>query len=137
MTRRLEPLPERQVLNEIKTRTGIAVAILEKQLGELRRRLNSTGDVNQALPRPRWASLLRLEAGGTPERNEANVITALSLDPAFAKALVLDEFAQEIVVTRPLPWEGDQAPLPRPWGEADDVRCAEWLQRQLRHWRWR
>ncbi|MCA3371715.1 MAG: toprim domain-containing protein [Roseomonas sp.] len=129
VTLRLEPLPERQVLNEIKTRTGIAVAILEKQLGELRRRLNTTGDVNQALPRPRWAALLRLDAGGTPERNEANVITALSLDPAFAKALVLDEFAQEIVVTRPLPWEGDQAPLPRPWGEADDVRCAEWLQR--------
>ena len=42
---RLEPLPERQVLTAIKSATGIAVSILEKQVGELRRRLNATGDV--------------------------------------------------------------------------------------------
>ena len=41
---RLEPLPERQVLAQIKARTGIAVAILERQLAELRRRLNASGD---------------------------------------------------------------------------------------------
>ena len=38
---RLDPLPERQVLAAIKTATGIAVSILDKQIGELRRRLNS------------------------------------------------------------------------------------------------
>ena len=129
VTLRLEPLPERQVLGAIKSATGIAVSILEKQLGELRRRFNTTGDVNQAPIRPRWASLLRLEPGGTPERNEANVITALSLDAAFAGALVFDEFAQEILVTRALPWEPAASTLPRAWGDADDVRCAEWLQR--------
>ena len=129
VTLRLEPLPERQVLGAIKSATGIAVSILEKQLGELRRRLNTTGDVNQAPIRPRWAALLRLEPSGTPERNEANVITALSLDAAFAGALVFDEFAQEILVTRALPWEPAASTLPRAWGDADDVRCAEWLQR--------
>jgi len=129
VTLRLEPLPERQVLGAIKSATGIAVSILEKQLVELRRRLNATGDVNQAPIRPRWASLLRLDPGGTPERNEANVITALSLDAAFAGALVFDEFAQEILVTCALPWEPDGNTLPRAWGDADDVRCAEWLQR--------
>ncbi len=129
VTLRLEPLPERQVLGAIKSATGIAVSILEKHLGELRRRLNTTGDVNQAAVRPRWAALLRLEPSGTPERNEANVITALSLDAALAGALVFDEFAQEILVTRALPWEPAASTIPRAWGDADDVRCAEWLQR--------
>jgi predicted P-loop ATPase len=129
VTLRLEPLPERQILGAVKFATGIAVSILEKQLGELRRRLNNTGDVTQAPIRPRWTSLLRLDPGGTPERNEANVITALSLNATFAGALVFDEFAQEIMVTRTLPWEPIGSTLPRAWGEADDVRCAEWLQR--------
>jgi putative DNA primase/helicase len=130
VTARIEPLPERQVLAAVKTATGIAVSILEKQLVELRRRLNATGNVRQPLVRPVWAGLLRLDAGGTPERNEANVLTALSNDVAFAGALVFDEFAQEIVVTRALPWDAIGTAIPRPWGETDDVRCAEWLQRR-------
>ena len=102
---RLEPLPERQVLSSIKAATGIPVAVLEKQIGELRRRLNSTGDIHRQPARPRWASQLRLDLAGTPERNEANVITALSNDEAFAGALVFDDFRQEILVTRKLPWD--------------------------------
>lgn len=126
---RLDPLPERQVLAAVKTATGIAVSILEKQLVELRRRVNATGDVRRAPIRPPWASLLRIDAGGAPERNEANVITALSLDAAFTGALMFDEFSQEIIVARALPWDPAGTVHPRPWGEADDVRCAEWLQR--------
>ena len=83
---RLEPLPERQVLAAIKTATGIAVSILEKQICELRRRLNTTGNIHHRPIRPRWANQLRLDLAGTPERNEANVITALSNDEAFAGA---------------------------------------------------
>jgi len=127
---RLEPLPERQVLAAIKIATGIPVAILDKQIGELRRRLNATGDVHERLNRPRWSSQLRLDLAGTPERNEANVITALSNDEAFAGALVFDEFRQEILVMRSLPWEVQTAGLSRVWSDADDVRCAEWLQRR-------
>ncbi|WP_027286049.1 VapE domain-containing protein, partial [Rubritepida flocculans] len=126
---RLDPLPERQVLAAVKIATGIAVSILEKQLVELRRRVNATGDVRRAPVRPPWASLLRIDAGGAPERNEANVITALSLDAAFTGALMFDEFSQEIIVARALPWDPAGTVHPRPWGEADDVRCAEWLQR--------
>lgn len=126
---RLEPVPERQVLAAVKAATGIAVSILDKQLVELRRRLNATGDLRRAVVRPPWAPLLRLDPGGTPERNEANVITALSLDAAFAGALMFDEFSQEIMVARPLPWDALSTAHPRAWGEADDVRCAEWLQR--------
>jgi predicted P-loop ATPase len=118
------------VLNSIKAATGISVAVLEKQIGELRRRLNTTGDIHRRPTRPRWASQLRLDLAGTPERNEANVITALSNDEAFAGALVFDDFRQEILVTRNLPWDEEVSVLPRAWSDADDVRCAEWLQRR-------
>ena len=127
---RLEPLPERQVLAAIKSATGIAVSILEKQIGELRRRLNATGDIHHAPIRPRWACQLRLDFTGIPERNEANVITALSNDEAFAGALLFDEFRQEVLVGRPLPWDSAAHWEPRAWSDADDVRCAEWLQRR-------
>ena len=127
---RLEPLPERQVLAAIKSATGIAVSILEKQIAELRRRLNATGDIHHAPIRPRWACQLRLDLTGTPERNEANVITALSNDEAFAGALLFDEFRQEVLVGRPLPWDSAAHWEPRAWSDADDVRCAEWLQRR-------
>lgn len=127
---RLEPLSERHVLSAIKSATGIAVSILEKQIAELRRRLNATGDIHHRPIRPRWASQLILDLAGTPERNEANVITALSNDVAFAGALIFDEFRQEILVNRPLPWDETPLRLPRPWSDSDDVRCAEWLQRR-------
>jgi putative DNA primase/helicase len=130
VTARLEPLPERQVLSSIKVATGIPVAVLEKQIGELRRRLNATGDIHRQPMRPPWANQLRLDLAGTPERNEANVITALSNDEAFAGALVFDDFRQEVLVMRKLEWDEDAATLPRPWSDADDVRCAEWLQRR-------
>ena len=127
---RMEPLPEHQALTAIKAASGLAMSVLEKQLGELRRQLNATGDIGRRAIRPPWAGRLRLDLTGNPERNEANVITALSSDEAFAGTLVFDEFRQEIVVNRPLPWDPDAAAIPRPWTDADDVRCAEWLQRR-------
>lgn len=125
---RLDPLPERQILARIKSATGIAVSILEKQLGELRRRVNVTGDPNARIPKPTWFGRLRLDLVGAPERNEANVIVALSSAPAFAGVLAFDEFAQEIVVCRALPWDSLSVPLPRSWEDADEIRTAEWLQ---------
>lgn len=123
---RLDPVAERQVLVAIKATTRIPVSVTEKQIRDLRRR---TGPAGTPSVRPAWFGQLRTSPDGTPERNEANVITALSNDEAFAGALVFDEFRQEIIVNRPLPWD-DQAPVPRPWSDADDVRCAEWLQRR-------
>ena len=52
---RLDPLPERQVLARIKTGTGIPMAVLDKQLAELRRRLNATGDLSHRAIRPAWS----------------------------------------------------------------------------------
>jgi predicted P-loop ATPase len=124
----LDPLPERQVLARIKSATGIAVSILEKQLGKLRQRVDASGDPNVRIPTPAWFGRLRQDLAGAPERNEANVIIALSSDPAFAGVLAFDEFAQEVIARRPLPWDDAHATFPRPWEDADDVRAAEWLQ---------
>lgn len=125
---RLDPLPERQILARIKNATGISMSILDKQLTELRRRVNATGDPNARIARPIWFGRLCQDLAGTPERNEANVIIALSSDMAFAGALAFDEFAQSIVVRQPLPWDVPGATFPRPWEDADDTRTAEWLQ---------
>jgi predicted P-loop ATPase len=125
---RLDPLPERQILDRIKSTTGIAVSILGKQLTELRKRVTATGDPNARIPQPVWFGRLRLDLSGTPERNEANVMIALNSDPAYAGALAFDEFAQEIVVRQPLPWDRVETTLPRVWDDADDIRTAEWLQ---------
>jgi putative DNA primase/helicase len=128
VTARLDPMQERHVLSLIKARTGIAMSILDKQLGVLRRRLSSTGDLMKPAGRPIWANRLRLDLSGTPERNEANVITALGLDPAFAGTIAFDDFRQEVVVLRPAPWDDAEADYPRPWEDSDDIRLAEWLQ---------
>ncbi len=125
---RLDPLPERQILARIKAATGISVSILEKQLGELRRRVNVSGDPNARIAKPVWFNRLRQDLAGTPERNEANVIIALNSDATFAGVLAFDDFAQEIVVRQPLPWDSATGPFPRPWEDADEVRTAEWLQ---------
>ncbi len=68
------------------------MSVLDKQIAELRRRLNTTGDLSHRAIRPAWSHQLRLDLAGQPERNEANVITALSCDEAFAGAIVFDEF---------------------------------------------
>jgi len=125
---KLDPLPERQVIARIKSATGIGISVLTQQLAELRRRVNVTGDPHAPIPKPAWFRRLRLDLAGAPERNEANVIVALTSDPAFAGVLAFDEFAQKIVVRQPLPWDSVATSLPRPWEDADDIRAAEWLQ---------
>ena len=104
------------------------MSVLTQQLAELRRRVNATGDPHAPIPKPAWFRRLRLDLAGAPERNEANVIVALTSDPAFAGVLAFDEFGQEIVVRQPLPWDSVATSLPRPWEDADDIRTAEWLQ---------
>ncbi|OJF94434.1 hypothetical protein AX760_20145 [Pararhizobium antarcticum] len=70
---RLDPLPARQILTRIKAATGIPMAILEKQLTELGRRVNASGDPNARISKPAWFNRLRQDMAGTPERNEGGV----------------------------------------------------------------
>ena len=126
---KLEPAHEREVLVAIKAAARIPIATTEKHLATLRSELRRSDSTQST--RPAWFAQIRTSPDGTPERNEANVITALSNDEAFSGALIFDEFRQEIVVNRPLPWDDPhKATIPRPWCEADDIRCAEWLQRR-------
>ena len=107
------------------------MAVLDKQLAELRRRLNSAGDLSHRAIRPAWSHKLRLDLVGQPERNEANVITALSCDEAFASAIMFDEFRQEIIVTRPLALgHVRQVRTASPGPTVTTSALAEWLQRR-------
>jgi len=125
-----DPVSARQVLTVVKMTTRIPIAVLEKQLRDLRRQLGA----NQEVIRPRWAARLRIGENGTPERNEANVITALTNDAAFVGqeggALAFDAFRLEVILARPTPWETEPVEVLRTWSSVDDVRCAEWLQRR-------
>ena len=107
------------------------MSVLDKQMAELRRRLNTTGDLSHRAIRPAWSHKLRLDLAGQPERNEANVITALSCDEAFAGAIVFDEFRQEIVVD-PAACRGTRRRAARPVRGPTATTCAraEWLQRR-------
>ena len=49
--------------------------VLDRQMAELRRPLNTTGDLTQRASRPAGSQKLRLDLVGQPERNEANIIT--------------------------------------------------------------
>lgn len=124
----LEPVAEQQMLALIKRNSGLPISALRDQVKLLKRRFNLTGDTGKDPEAPKWFGQLRRDFLGQPERNESSVITAMSHDPAFAGVIVFDEFRQEILVTKALPWDGDE-PLPRPWRDTDDIRCAEWMQR--------
>lgn len=125
----LEPLAEERLLTKLKSRIGGNLSTLRDQVKLLKRRLNATGDISRAPVKPAWDGMLIKDLLGKPERNEANVITALFNDPEFAGVLTFDEFRLEVIVAKPLPWDPDLRDC-RPWNDADDVRCAEWLQRR-------
>ena len=88
--------------------------------------MNVTGDPHAPIPKPAWFRRLRLDLAGAPERNEANVIVALTSDPAFAGVLAFDSSGRRSWCASRC--RGRAAVLPRPWEDADDIRTAEWLQ---------
>ncbi len=126
---RLDPLAERTILASVKQACGVSVAVLEKQVNELRKRVSAGGEMVARIVRPVWTTQLTQDLSGLPERNEANVMVALENDPAFAGSIVFDLFAMHINVVRRMPWDEVATPLPRPWNDADDTRFAIWLQK--------
>lgn len=120
----LDELPESHIIMAAKEATGYSLKVLNATIQRLKKAQKSgAGGAT-----PAWASQLRRDLYEQPERNEANVITALSNDRAFAGAIVFDEFRQECMVMKPLPWSRRES-VPRPWTDVDDIRGAEWLQR--------
>lgn len=122
---KLDPIAEQGLLGKIKTQSGVSMGALRDEVKALKKRLLRTATEGQSA----WQAQLRRNMLGQPERNEVNVIIALDGDPAFAGAIVFDEFRQEITVLRPMPWECE-AIIPRPWRDVDDTLFAEWLQRR-------
>jgi predicted P-loop ATPase len=125
-----DPIQEEQILATLKRNCGMPIKALRDQVRELKKRFGKTGNLDRDPLRPPWAKQLRNDLFGNPERNEANVITALSNDQQFAGAIVFDEFRQEIMVVKPLPWNEAAGFVVRPWADVDDIRAAEWLQRR-------
>jgi predicted P-loop ATPase len=76
------------------------------------------------------ADLLRSEHGALKPLL-ANAITLFRHAPPFVGLIALDEFAGRIMLLGTPPWEHSDKPwTPRPWSNTDDIRAAEWLQRQ-------
>ena len=81
--------------------------------------------------RPAWSHQLRLDLAGQPERNEANVITALGSRRGLRRRRRLrrvpagDPGHAAAALGRP-----EQSRCRGPGRDADDVRAAEWLQRR-------
>lgn len=57
---------------------------------------------------------------------------AVANDPIFSHAIMLDEFSQEILLTRPMPWD-QYGTLPRVWQDTDDIELAIWFQGFMLH----
>ena len=77
---------------------------------------------------PSWLALLKRRADGLPYPLLYNGKIAVSNDQAFADAIRLNEFTQEIVMFRPMPWDNSGGPVPRVWKDSDDIELAIWLQ---------
>jgi predicted P-loop ATPase len=73
-----------------------------------------------------WRSLLTTGSDHEPRATLANAITALRMAPEFDGAFAFDEFRSCTVTVGPTPWESE----PHAWRDLEDIRTAEWLQRQ-------
>jgi predicted P-loop ATPase len=76
-----------------------------------------------------WKAALIHNDNGGIKPILANAITALKTAPELAGMLAFDEFSLRILATRGSPWHGD----PFDWSDVDDIRLAEWMQREGIH----
>jgi hypothetical protein len=77
-----------------------------------------------------WRSALLRSEHGALKPLLANAITVFSHTPQFAGIIKLDDFASRIMLVGPTPWDSATSFVPRLWTGIDDIRAAEWLQRQ-------
>jgi predicted P-loop ATPase len=75
-----------------------------------------------------WRSKLIVNDNGRRKACLANTLTALRHAPDLKGSVRYNEFAYRIEVAQPLPWDPEASR--RTWSDDDDVRLAEWLQRQ-------
>jgi putative DNA primase/helicase len=101
----------------------------EFDLTEWKRRIKEARvSLDRTSPLNGWhAHLLNSDHG--PRPLVANAIAALRLAPAWAGVLAYDEFSERVVTRAPTPWQRK----PGPWVDTDDIRLADWLQREGIH----
>ncbi len=75
-----------------------------------------------------WKSKLVVTKEGALKPVLVNAITMLRHAPEWQGVLAFNEFSLQTVTQRPAPWP--QATAEKNWSDDDDVRTAEWLQRQ-------
>lgn len=88
------------------------------------------GEIARVRGKPPTAPDLLCGANGAPLANHANALTLLQRK-AWAGVLRWNEFTSAIEIHRAPPYNPDlDVSKPVPWSDADDVRAAEWMQRQ-------
>lgn len=82
-------------------------------------------------PQADWRADLLKSEHGVLKPLLANAITLFGNAPPFVGLIKLDEFAARIMLLGAPPWESSGKNwVPRSWSNTDDIRAAEWLQRQ-------
>lgn len=79
---------------------------------------------------PDWRALLIRSEKGAARSILANAITALRLAPEWSGVIVYNEFTLVPVLRRRPPWARAAGWRERAWTSEDDLRAAEWLQRE-------
>ena len=85
-------------------------------------------------PASGWMAELIKDQYGRVRKILANVVTILANAPGWADAVMLDDFAQCVMLQHPTPAHAGHPAesYPRQWRDADDILTAEWMQRTWR-----
>ena len=71
-----------------------------------------------------WQDSLAANTNGTPYANELNVITALERAPELRGIVAYNEFADDIEIVKPPPWQNSS----ETWSDIDRIELQAWLQ---------
>lgn len=107
----------------------------------LEERVEEAQEVFSALPLPpeeedtEWLKGIQTDKGGQAQNTLANVHHILAHDPVLRGAIAYNQFREQIVILRDLPWHkmkkrdgsGD------PWTDLDDIKLLRYMERYRQH----
>lgn len=73
-----------------------------------------------------WMQLLEFNKTGEITRKSSNIVIILENDPLLKGTAAYDQFHEQFITLRPLPW-GSQEPGVRAWTDADDSNLRNYL----------
>lgn len=92
--------------------------------------LEGRDDASPTIQKLNWKTELLRSEYGALKPLLANAITVLTYAPQFSGVIRYDDFSSRTMLMAPAPWDSNAPWIPRPWTSTDDIRTAEWLQRQ-------